>query len=134
MKHNAWLIINPKSGGGEALKNKKIIVDTAEGLGWKGKYCEITAQKNGEFWVREAVKVHCKDIIVCGGDGTIREILKIVTKEKLNLGIIPIGTGNILAKNLNIPQEIHFLKCGAKHSCRMFKFFVFFFIAVNKNF
>jgi diacylglycerol kinase (ATP) len=43
--------------------------------------------------------------VVCGGDGTIFDVLQGIAGSEIPLGIIPLGTGNILAQNLKIPKE-----------------------------
>jgi diacylglycerol kinase (ATP) len=54
-----------------------------------------TALKQGEF----------THLVVAGGDGSVREALRLVAdyNPDVILGIIPTGTGNLLAKALNIP-------------------------------
>jgi diacylglycerol kinase (ATP) len=44
-------------------------------------------------------------IVVCGGDGTIFDVIQGIAGSDVPLGIIPFGTGNILAQNLKVPQE-----------------------------
>jgi len=44
-------------------------------------------------------------IIVCGGDGTVFDVLQGVAGSDIPLGILPFGTGNILAQNLKIPNK-----------------------------
>ncbi len=43
--------------------------------------------------------------VVCGGDGTIFDVLQGVAGSEIPLGILPLGTGNVLAQNLKIPKE-----------------------------
>lgn len=45
-------------------------------------------------------------IIACGGDGTINEVASCLVNTNIKLGIIPVGSGNGLASNLDIPREI----------------------------
>ncbi len=46
-------------------------------------------------------------IVAAGGDGTISAVAGIVAKSgKAKLGVLPLGTLNHFAKDLNIPQEI----------------------------
>lgn len=45
-------------------------------------------------------------IVACGGDGTINEVASCLVNTPIKLGIIPVGSGNGLASNLNIPRDI----------------------------
>src|SRR5271154_1549722 len=42
-------------------------------------------------------------VVVCGGDGTIFDVIQGLAGSSVPLGIIPYGTGNVLAQNLKIP-------------------------------
>ena len=44
-------------------------------------------------------------IVVCGGDGTIFDVIQGIAGSAVPLGIIPFGTGNVLAQNLNMPKD-----------------------------
>ena len=104
------------------MKNKIIfIVNPIAGKG-KGKIIESEIQrffqsKNVEFKILLTEKAgHATDlvkslihekpysIIACGGDGTINEVAQALVGTEILLGIIPIGSGNGLASNLNIPK------------------------------
>jgi YegS/Rv2252/BmrU family lipid kinase len=45
------------------------------------------------------------DIVVCGGDGTVNQVAKVLLEEAVNIGIIPMGSGNGLAFAAKIPKE-----------------------------
>jgi diacylglycerol kinase (ATP) len=45
-------------------------------------------------------------VVVCGGDGTIFDVLQGLAGTTLPLGILPFGTGNVMAQNLNIPDDV----------------------------
>ncbi|HRZ96374.1 MAG TPA: YegS/Rv2252/BmrU family lipid kinase [Paludibacter sp.] len=45
-------------------------------------------------------------VVAVGGDGTVNEIAKELIHSDVSLGIIPIGSGNGLARHLNIPMSI----------------------------
>ncbi len=44
-------------------------------------------------------------VVVCGGDGTVFDVLQGLAGSNLPLGIVPFGTGNVLAQNLKIPKD-----------------------------
>ncbi len=52
---------------------------------------------------RDAVRSHCDYVISVGGDGTCNEIAKELIHTDTALGIIPVGSGNGLARHLGIP-------------------------------
>ncbi len=55
----------------------------------------------------EIEKESISTVIAVGGDGTIATVVKsIIDYPRVNLGIIPHGTGNILASNLGISSEL----------------------------
>tara|TARA_B100001996_G_C18669813_1_gene596249 strand:+ start:287 stop:1183 length:897 start_codon:yes stop_codon:yes gene_type:complete len=56
---------------------------------------------------KEAVENNASSIIACGGDGTINEISSVLVKSSVSLGIIPLGSGNGIAKHFNIPKKIN---------------------------
>jgi diacylglycerol kinase (ATP) len=44
-------------------------------------------------------------VVVFGGDGTIFDVIQGIAGSSLPLGIIPFGTGNVLAQNLKVPKD-----------------------------
>lgn len=107
MQSMALFIINPVSGFGDHKKRKAEIVKIAKELGWRGKIVETTKTKNAGDIATEAIKNKIKHIVICGGDGTIMEVLQTIINTKISLGIIPLGTGNLLAQNLGIGGSRH---------------------------
>jgi diacylglycerol kinase (ATP) len=54
---------------------------------------------------RRAASENYDAVVVCGGDGTIFDVIQGLAGTHLPLGIIPFGTGNVMAQNLNIPDD-----------------------------
>ena len=55
---------------------------------------------------REAVAENRDMIIVCGGDGTINEVVNGMAGSRVPLAVLPAGTANILAKELGLPWNV----------------------------
>ena len=45
-------------------------------------------------------------VVACGGDGTINEVAQGLVETQIPLGIIPLGSGNGIARHFKIPLEI----------------------------
>ena len=104
----AMVIINPTSGGEQALNYKEKIENKAK------EYFEIVETRITEkaldatHFAEEAAKEKYEAVIVFGGDGTVNEVISgIAEKEYIpKLGIIPGGTGNLITKLVQIDQDI----------------------------
>jgi diacylglycerol kinase (ATP) len=57
---------------------------------------------------REAAANGCELVIAAGGDGTLNEVINGVAPDfdKVQLGLIPLGTGNDFAKMLDLPATV----------------------------
>jgi YegS/Rv2252/BmrU family lipid kinase len=55
---------------------------------------------------REAVKKSPRLIIAAGGDGTINEVINGLVHSSVPLAILPLGTTNVLAKEIGIPDDV----------------------------
>lgn len=64
----------------------------------------LSAHSAGEQ-AQEAVASGFDTIFVCGGDGTIFQVIQGVAGSEVALGVIPFGTGNVLARNLRLPRD-----------------------------
>lgn len=67
-----------------------------------------------------SIKEGAKVIVACGGDGTINEIAQCLVNTNVSLGILPIGSGNGLARNLEIPHKsiTEALKIISNNNCK----------------
>ncbi len=54
---------------------------------------------------RQAISDGHDAIVVCGGDGTVFDVIQGMSGSTVPLGIVPLGTGNVLAQNLKIPAH-----------------------------
>jgi len=69
----------------------------------KGNYYPTTEQDQGGAQAKEALADGHTLILVAGGDGTVRSVAEAIAYTDAELGLLPVGTGNVLARNLSIP-------------------------------
>ncbi len=87
-------------------KVRRLISSAIAGAGWEiPLYLKTAANETGGVQALRAIAQKATHIIVVGGDGTVRSVIEEVAKSGANVsvGIVPIGTGNVLARNLNLP-------------------------------
>ncbi len=56
--------------------------------------------------VRERIDDGFDLVVAAGGDGTVSEVFDALHGRNVPLGIVPTGTGNLIARELNIPTQI----------------------------
>ena len=60
------------------------------------------------FFLKEKIENEAiTDIVICGGDGTVSQVAASLIDEDINIGIIPMGSGNGLALAAKIPTNIN---------------------------
>ncbi|MFZ2501987.1 MAG: diacylglycerol kinase family protein [Nocardioides sp.] len=76
----------------------------AADAGWRHpRWHYTTVEDPGGGMAAQAAADGADLVIVCGGDGTVREVCAELAGTGIPVGIIPAGTGNLLARNLAIP-------------------------------
>jgi diacylglycerol kinase (ATP) len=106
--NDALLIYNPTSGRkrhrrfAEVEQAARILKDS----GISAELAPTTARASATSIAREAVQQRRGMVIVCGGDGTINEVVNGLAGSQVPMALLPAGTANILAKELGIPWDI----------------------------
>lgn len=105
MKLKIAFVINPISGIGRQNKIEEIIKNSIDLDKFDFSLEYTKYHKHATLLSKELSKRN--DIIVAvGGDGTINEISKSLIDTNVMLGIIPIGSGNGIARHFKIPLDI----------------------------
>jgi len=105
---DALLIYNPTSGQRRHLRF--IEVEKAARIlkeaGIAVELAPTTARSSATKIAELAVQQRRGMVIVCGGDGTINEVVNGLAGSQVPMALLPAGTANILAKELGIPWDI----------------------------
>lgn len=83
---------------------KALVARMAEDSGWSTPEWHLTNSDDPGRSMAEQAAVNGADLVlVCGGDGTVRTVCAELAGTGIPVGVIPAGTGNLLARNLGIP-------------------------------
>lgn len=101
MSPRAAVIANPTKIDLETLSAALALVE--EKHGWeKSLVIETSPEDAGAGQTRKALDAGVDLVIAAGGDGTVRVTVAELAGSDVAFGIIPAGTGNLLARNLNL--------------------------------
>jgi diacylglycerol kinase family enzyme len=115
------VVVNPVNIGDLAALNAQITAMCAE-VGWAAPlWLLTTAEDPGGGQARTALAAGAQVVLVCGGDGTVRQVAHVLAGSGTPLGLLPTGTANLLARNLalarnNRTQAIRIALCGTNRA------------------
>jgi diacylglycerol kinase (ATP) len=110
----AFLIYNPASGRRRAKRKLDIarVDEVLRTAGVQVETCATTHIGSAIQQVQEAAARGFDTVIACGGDGTANEVLNGIMlassmegSADLALGLVPLGSGNLLASDLGLPSD-----------------------------
>lgn len=99
-------IINPLSGttsAGQKALIRETFLRKAEALGFAPEVAITTHPGHATELAADAVQRGVNRVLAIGGDGTINETAQALRRSATALGIVPVGSGNGLARHLNVP-------------------------------
>lgn len=101
---NVHVIINPASGQNEPILNVIDEVMHEHEVPWQA---QVTQEPGDATTMTKEAVAQGADLVVCyGGDGTLMEVINGLIDVDVPVGILPGGTGNAVAIELNIPAEL----------------------------
>ncbi len=106
MKKKICFIVNPVSGVGRQKVIEKLIDEKLNRTLFDYEILYTKAAKHATELATQAVVRNFDIVVAVGGDGSINEIVKGLIGSNTSLAIIPAGSGNGLARYLNIPLNM----------------------------
>jgi len=83
---------------------REMVTTAALEAGWSSPtWHETTVEDPGRSMAEQAAIDGAELVLVCGGDGTVRTVCAELAGTGISVGVVPAGTGNLLARNLGIP-------------------------------
>jgi YegS/Rv2252/BmrU family lipid kinase len=98
------LIFNPIAGRRRQARLRAVL-SSLRAYGTEVTIRETTARGDAERLAREAAGEPFDIVAVAGGDGTINEVINGLDFARSTLAIIPMGTANVLAREIGLPVD-----------------------------
>jgi diacylglycerol kinase (ATP) len=100
----AAVVYNPIKVNLEALK--AAVKAAEETAGWnETRWYETSEEDPGQGPTRQAVEDGAAVVMAAGGDGTVRAVAEALQGTGVALALLPSGTGNLLARNLDLTLD-----------------------------
>jgi YegS/Rv2252/BmrU family lipid kinase len=102
----AAVIVNPTKCTDAAGLHEQV-TSAMRSAGWQPPlWFETTEQDPGSGVTRQALDEGADLVVACGGDGTVTACTAALAGTGVPLAILPLGTGNLLARNLDMPLDL----------------------------
>lgn len=105
MSRSLLVVVNPISGTISKERAVRQVVDSLKKGGYDVKIYHTTGPGDAIRIARQAASEGYYGVVACGGDGTVNEVGTGLLGTNTALGIIPMGSGNGLARHLQIPLD-----------------------------
>ncbi|MEY3048790.1 MAG: hypothetical protein RL365_828 [Bacteroidota bacterium] len=106
MKERIWFIVNPISGGRKKASLPALIAAHLDHNRFDYEIIETEFKGHAISIAEKAVAQGIDIVCAVGGDGSVHEVGTTLIGSKTELAIIPLGSGNGLARHMKIPLKI----------------------------
>lgn len=101
-----YVIMNPVAGNVETETLHEAVDSLCKRQNWKYEIYETTGEEDVAAVARKASEEGANLVIAAGGDGTVAGVVNGLVGSQVPVGVVPMGTGNGLARAMNIPLDI----------------------------
>jgi diacylglycerol kinase (ATP) len=105
MQRKIIYLINPISGTKGKGTLLEMIGQKTQALGIPFQIVPTNAAGDYNFLREKINEEQITDIVICGGDGTVNQVTAALIDTDINIGIVPMGSGNGLAFAAKIPKK-----------------------------
>jgi len=97
-------VINPSKPSADELRGKIETFCAQKAIDFF--FVDTQLDKDGNACAHEAIRRGATAVVAVGGDGTVRTVASAMAKyDGIPMGIVPIGTANLFARNMGIPLD-----------------------------
>ncbi len=112
------IIANPRSGRGRAFRRVQEYVRNWPHSSWDVDLIATRAPGHAAEIARTLMARPPDILAVCGGDGTVNEVLNGMSEPGSPVAVLPGGTANVLARAIGIPLDpLEALRVALRGSC-----------------
>ena len=116
-RDKAVVVYNPAKVNERALRS---LVSTHAPADMRIEWVETTPEDSGYAQATAAAQAGASVVLAAGGDGTVRLVASALASTGVALGIIPAGTGNLLARNLALSLDLEDSVKRAFYGCLLY--------------
>jgi YegS/Rv2252/BmrU family lipid kinase len=99
------IIANPVAGRGRAYKIIRRLVRRWPHADWECEFLSTRCPEHAGVLAMEQLANPPDLLAVCGGDGTLHEVVSRVPDPPFPVALLPAGTANVLARDLRLPLD-----------------------------
>lgn len=104
--HRSAVVVNP-SKVTDLDHLRQTVSEALAAAGWpEPLWYETTPEDPGRGQTQQAVRAGAEVVFVCGGDGTVMSCASGLIGTDVTLAVLPSGTGNLLAANLGLSDDL----------------------------
>lgn len=103
---NVFVVLNPMAGQADTAIVRSALARHFAAPAWRCEIYETTGKEDVAKVTRLACERGADLVVAAGGDGTVAGVVNGLRHSRVPLGILPVGTGNVLAHGLFLPMEL----------------------------